>query len=339
MKKIILSALAASIVSGVAHAQLIETDNVRKSLIVEAKDTVCWLHSGILTLGVNQGFLHNWSAGGEIASLTIDGLVSGNITRLYHRHIWSNSLDANYSLFYAYSNHFVPKKVDDRIDFTSKYGVRIDTSNFFFTGLLNFKSQFTKGYDYSVPNWDTFSTSKFGAPAYFTLAAGGEYRRGSWLSLFVSPLAARVTTATRYYTDRSAQGMFGIDSGKTARFELGAYFSGRYTHDFSKKVSFKTRLDLYTNYLAKNKKDAVGNIVSHDNPGNIDVLWDNLLSVKISKYFDAVIALTAIYDNDLPYQDTYKDATGADIKKDEPATGLGWWQVKEVFTLGFSYKF
>ncbi len=39
------------------------------------------------------------------------------------------------------------------------------------------------------------STSKFLSPAYFTLAAGLEYRRGSDISLFLSPLAARVTLA------------------------------------------------------------------------------------------------------------------------------------------------
>src|SRR5947208_1819841 len=101
-----------------ANAQLSETEKVKKSLTAENKDTVAWLHNGALNLGLNEGFLHNWAAGGEVASLTVDGLFSGSLTRLYHNHVWTNNLELAYSLFYAYSNHFVPRKVDDRIDFT-----------------------------------------------------------------------------------------------------------------------------------------------------------------------------------------------------------------------------
>ena len=336
-----LRLLSAALLAGTtAAAQISETDNYKSKLSYNPKDTVAWLHKGVFQMGLNQGFLHNWAAGGEVASLQVDGLFSGNITRLNHGTVWSNSLDANYSLFYAYSNGFVPRKVDDRIDFTSKYGTRIDTSNFFITGLFNFKSQFTKGYDYSVPGWDTMSTSDFLSPAYLTLAIGAEYRKGAALSLFLSPAAARVTLAQKYYTTQRPEGAFGIEYNKTARFELGAYFSGRWQHDFSKSISYKTRLDLYANYLAKDRKDDAGNVVAHDNPGNIDIFWDNLLAVKLGRYFNLTLALTAIYDNDIPYSKTYLDAvSGNEVDKDEPGTGLGWWQIKQVMTIGFVYKF
>jgi hypothetical protein len=333
----ILVALASSTF---ASAQLKDIDSFKKNLSYESKDTVAWIHSGLLQVGVNQGFLHNWAAGGEVASMQVDGLFSGNITRLYHKSVWSNTLDANYSLFYAYSNRFVPRKIDDRIDFTSKYGRRIDTTNFFLTALFNFKSQFTNGYDYSVPEWDRTSTSKFLSPAYLTLALGAEYRRGTALSLFFSPLAARVTLAQKYYTTMNPEGAFGIEFNKTARFELGALFSGRWQHNFTPNIMYKTRVDFYANYLAKDKKDAAGNIVKKDNPGNIDWLWDNLIQVKLSKYFAATLAVTAIYDNDIPYDNTYVDlASGLNVDKDEPGTGLGWWQIKQVMTLGFTYRF
>lgn len=337
MKKLLLLLAAAAGCHSV-QAQIGNTEDYRKKLSYESKDTVAWVHNGLLQLGLNQGFLHNWAAGGEVASMQVDGLFSGNITRLYHRTVWSNTLDANYSLFYAYSNGFVPRKIDDRIDFTSKFGTRIDTSNFFITGLFNFKSQFTKGYDYSIPNWDSFSTSKFLSPAYLTLALGLEYRKGAALSLFFSPAAARLTTAQTYYTTMKPEGAFGIEYGKTTRFELGAYFTGRWQHDFSKNITYKTRVDFYANYLAKDKKDTAGKVVRKDNPGNIDWLWDNLVQVKLGKYFGLTLAVTAIYDNDLPYDNTYVE-DGVEKTKDEPGTGLGWWQIKQVMTLGFTYRF
>ncbi|XZF15290.1 DUF3078 domain-containing protein [Chitinophagaceae bacterium MMS25-I14] len=312
-------------------------DKVKKLLETENKDTVAWVHGGVLQVGINEGLLHNWNAGGEVASLTTNGIFSGYLTRLYHNQIWTNNLDLAYSLFYAYSNHFVPRKMDDRIDFTSKYGVKIKKDKpFYFTTLFNFKSQFTKGYDYTVDNWEHKPTSNFMAPGYFTLAVGAEYRRGSDLSLFLSPLAARVTVASTAYTNVTG-GAFGIEQGKTSRFELGAYFSGRYMVNLNKNMTFKTRLDLYSNYLAKNKTDDKGNMI-HDNPGNIDVLWDNLFSWKMSKYFSTVIGLTMIYDNDFPYNKTYVDANGVTQDKNEPAD-TGWLQLRQLFTLGFEYKF
>lgn len=340
MKKM-LPVVAATLLCSQAMAQLSKTDDLKKSFESNNKDTVAWIHSGSVNIGINEGFLHNWAAGGEVASMTINGLFTGNITRLYHRQVWSNSLDMTYGLFYAYSNKFVPKKTDDRIDFTSKYGVRVDTSkDFYITGLLNFKSQFTKAYDYSAPSWDTFSTSRFLSPAYTTLAVGLEYRKGSDLSLFFSPIAARMTFASTYYTNKAPEGAFGIQKGKTSRLEFGAYFSGRYIVPVSKNITFKTRLDLYTNYLAKDTKDATGKVVKKDNPGNIDMLWDNLLLMKVSKFLNVSLGATVIYDNDIPYVGTYIDkTTGTAKSKNEPGESLGWVQLKQIFTLGFQYKF
>lgn len=341
MKKSCLLFIAGLMCAGVAKAQLGEVDKVKKAFDFADKDTVAWFHGGVLQLGINQGLLHNWNAGGEVASLTVNGIFSGNLTRVYHTQVWANNLDLAYGLFYAYSNHFVPKKTDDRIDFTSKYGFKLNPKKpFYLTTLFNFKSQFTKGYDYTLPEWEQAPTSTFMSPGYLTLAEGIEYKMindRSNLSVFLSPLAARYTVASKTYTDIPG-GAFGIERGKTSRFELGAYFSSRYSVDFSKTMNFKTRLDLYCNYLAKNRTDDVTGYVIHDNPGNIDVMWDNLFSWKLSKFFSAVIGFTLIYDNDFPYNKTYLDANGVVQDKNEPVD-VGWLQLRQTFTLGFEYKF
>jgi hypothetical protein len=323
-----------------SQAQLEKTEDVKKSLTVAAKDTVAWVRGGVANIGINQGFLHNWAAGGEVASLTVNGQFSGYLNRIFNHHIWTNNLDMTYGLFYGYSNAFIPRKIDDRIDFTSKYGVQLDKSKtLYLSGLFNFKSQFTKGYDYSLPNWDSFSTSAFLSPGYFTGAVGIDYRKGNNFSAFFSPVAARFTVADRYYTLMRPEGMFGIEYGETSRFELGAYFTGRYQTEINKKLLFKTRLDLYANYLAKDKKDSLGNVVKKDNPGNVDILWDNFLSYKMSKYLSLTITATFIYDNDIPYSSTYQDNAGNAVEKDEPGAGLGWWQVKQVLAVGLEYRF
>jgi len=324
----------------VSQAQLKNADDVQKELATENKDTIAWSYGGIFDIGFNEGFLHNWSAGGEVASLTINSIFSGHLDRLHGRAVWSNNLDMTYGLYYAYSTGFVPHKTDDRIDFTSKYGYRVDTvKNFYLTGLFNFKSQFTKGYDYTNPNWENAPTSDFLTPGYFTIAAGGEYRKGSDISFFLSPLAGRITLASKDYTSQSPQGAFGVDYNKTVLYQFGAYFSGRYTWNINKKMVFKTRLDMYSNYLAKDTKDSVGNIVKRDNPSNISFLFDNLYSYKISKSMNLTLGATFIYDNSIPYIKTYKNQAGVEVLKNNPGDWLGWLQVKQLFTLGMEYKF
>lgn len=341
MKKLHLLAAAFLLFAGAAKAQVNKVDDLKKSLETENKDTVAWLHSGIFTFGINEGFLHNWAAGGEIASLAVSGIFHGNLTYLNHGSIWSNNLDLAYGLNYAYSNSFVPRKTDDRIDFTSKFGSRLQHStDFYYTGLFNFKSQFTNGYDYTIPGWQHAPTSDFLSPSYSTLAIGMEYRKGADISLFLSPIAAREITAAAKYTSMSRQGAFGIDSGKTAKFQIGAYFSGRYKVNISKSMTFSTRLDMYSNYLAKDTKDSAGVVIKKDNPGNIQVLWDNLFVLKAYKSLSLTFGLTLAYDNAIPYSKTYIDkTTNLPVDKNQPGEDLGWVQLSQIFTFGIAYKF
>jgi hypothetical protein len=336
MKKTLL--LAALVTGGLyTNAQGLKGEDLTKKR-TETKniDTIAWIHSGNLSLGLNEGLLHNWSAGGELASLTVNGLFNGTLTRYYNRSVWTTNLDAAYGLFYAYSNSFVPRKTDDRIDLTSQYGYRLSkTSDLYFSGLVNAKTQFTKGYNYDAPSWDTFSTSNFFSPFYLTIAPGIEYRKGSELSVFFSPLASRLTFADKYYTLMDPAGMYGVKYGKTSRFELGAYVSARFVKDLTKNISYRGRIDLYSNYLAKNSYDDANLLIRKDNPGNIDLLLDNSITFKFYKYFSLNVGLVAIYDNDIPYVKTFDD--GSDKK--EPVNGLGWWQIKQVVSFGFNYKF
>lgn len=322
-------------------AQIDRTEELKKLATIDTRDTVAWLRGGVLAIGINEGFLHNWPAGGELGSVTLNGQFSGFLNRVYHRHLWSNNLEAAYGLFYAYSNLFVPRKLDDRIDFTSKYGYQIDgDKRLFFSALLNFRTQFTRGYDYKAEQWADFPTSDFLSPAYLTPAIGGEFRNKNQLSLFFSPAASRITFADRRYTIRRPEGAFGIKFGNTERYELGAYFTGRYSTTIKKRFMFKTRLDLYANYLAKDVKADDGTIIKKDNPGNIDVLLDNFLSFKVAKMISINLGATFIYDNDIPYDNTQVNpASGLREQKNEPGKDLGWLQAKQILSIGFEYRF
>ena len=102
---------------------------------------------------------------------------------------------------------------------------------------------------------------------------------------------------------------------------------------------FKTRLDLYSDYLAKDTKDSTGAVIKKDSPANIQVLFDNLLTWKISKYFNLTVGLTLMYDNNIPYVSTVVNSAGQTVSNDQPGNGLGWVQLKQIFTFGMEYKF
>ena len=83
----------------------------------------------------------------------------------------------------------------------------------------------------------------------------------------------------------SARGFYGVDSGSHSRSEFGAFASANFLKEFNENLSFKSRLDLFSNYKR--------------NPGKIDVFFSNILSVKIAKALSATWNVDLIYDDDV----------------------------------------
>lgn len=320
-----------------------KVDDLQKDLSrkVEIKNDG-WTKGGLINIGIMQGLLENWGAGGERMSLTLNGQFNGFIAQLKGSTSFESTLDMYYGLNYVASSSFVPRKLDDRIDFSSRIGLQPkkwtnSKSSFkkstYFTGLFRFQTQFTEGFNYEQDNWQDFPTSEFMSPAFFTLAIGTEFRPNPNFSFFISPIAAKFTTVKAKYTTNGAS--FGVEQGKTNRLEFGAYLTSKYKAQINKNITYTTRLDLYSNYLAKNTV-VNGVIVKKDSPGNIDILWDNFLAMKINRFIGASLGFTIFYDNDQPGQ---KNNTEIVDGIETPAYGpLGWIQLKQVLNVGFSYK-
>ena len=102
---------------------------------------------------------------------------------------------------------------------------------------------------------------------------------------------------------------------------------------------YRASVTLYSNYLAKDKVDTLGNVIKTDNPGNIDIFCDNIFSLKIGKKLNLLFNLTMIYDNDIPYEKTFTDENGVEQQKNDIGQGLGWLQVKQTMSFGLRYEF
>jgi hypothetical protein len=273
--------------------------------------TKYWKKGGVGSLNFNQISLSNWAAGGQ-NSISAGAFL--NLTANYKKEktSWDNTLDLAYGMTKIGKEPL--HKSDDKIDLNSKYG-HLAFKKWYYSALINFKSQFTDGYNY--PN-DSAIVSRFLAPAYILLSIGMDYKPNDNFSFYFSPATGKITIVNDQKLAEA--GAYGVDSGKTHREEFGAYISLAFKKDIMQNVTFGTKLDLFSNY-------------SH-NPQNVDVNWDAMIALKVNKYITANITTTLIYDDDINIP-IVKKINGIDTQ-----VGAGpRTQFKEVFGLGLSYKF
>ena len=240
--------------------------------------TKTWKKGGIYSLNISQGSLSNWAAGGDNFSLSVNSLLSLYAFYKKDKHSWDNTFDFN--LGYVNTTSLGSRKNDDRFDLLSKYGYAL-TSKLNLSGLFNLRSQFFKGYTFP-DNVKTFS-SDFMAPGYVLLSAGLDYKPVKDLSVFISPATARWVIVRD--TALSNKGLYGVEPGKSSTLEFGAFATINYMKEISKNITYKGRLDLFSNY--------------RKNPENIDVFMSNILNVKLSKVLSATWGVDLIYDDDV----------------------------------------
>jgi hypothetical protein len=305
MRKIILF-LVLTVLSP-AYSQVTEAEKSLKSVEV---DTVSgWRTGGVTAINVSQTSLVNWSAGGE-GSYAVNGLLSVFANYKNGTTAWDNSLDIGYGFLDQTNSGF--KKTDDKIDFLSKYG-RKAYKDFYYSGLVNFKTQFTPGYN---ANKDMISNLL--APAYLLGAIGMNYQPNKYFNVFLAPFTGKLTIVNDDVL--SAAGAFGVTPGEKSRSEFGGYTRMIYSrNDFKseilKNLSFTTKLDLFSNFL--------------NEPQNVDVSWETLIAMKVNKYISVSLNTHLLYDADTKWADTNNDGTPDKAKV----------QFKEILGVGFSYKF
>jgi hypothetical protein len=305
MKKTLFLCFIVLSVHGIA--QITDTE---KQLKAQQSDTILgWKKSGIFNLTTSQTSLTNWAAGGQ-SSFALNGLLDLQVNYRQEKYYWENFLELGYGTMKQPERDWW--KTDDRIQYTSKYGHKM-SGDLYFAGLVDFRTQFSNGFNY--PN-DSVLISKFMAPGYLLGAVGFEYKPSAGFDVFFAPVTGKFT----FVMDQalSDSGAFGVKRGDQVYSEFGGYMRMFLKKDIMENITFQTNLDLFSNYM--------------HNPGNIDVNWQTLLSLKVNKFISATVSTDMIYDDDIKIA---KDNNGDGII-DEKGPRL---QFKEVLALGLSYKF
>jgi len=276
------------------------------------KDTSYWTLGGLSSVTFSQVSLKNWAAGGQ-NSVSINGYTGLFADLRKERQTWENSVDLAYGLVKQGDVDFT--KSDDKLNFVTKYGYQINNNNqkWFFSGLLDFKTQFTNGF--ATAEQDSV-ISTFMAPGYLVLGLGIDYKPSKVLSINYIPVTGKFTFVM---DDRlSALGAYGVDPGSKSRAELGSFLRVKYKDEIIKNVNVDSRLELFTNYI--------------ENFGNIDVNWQNGFVFKVNGWLTTNFFTQLIYDDDIDIEvDNNNDGT-----IDETGPRI---QFKSVLGVGATFTF
>lgn len=307
MKTILAVILLSVSVSGFSQ-DIVLTDTLPKN----------WKLSAIYALNGTQSAFVNWSAGGR-NNISLLGSIKAMAYYEKDKFKWGNDwILALGGLQYIDKGATEGlQKTDDKIDIATTLGYKLK-EHYFLSLQGGFKTQFLDGFIY--PN-DSVRVSTFLAPAYVNLALGIEYAPKENFSVFVSPLAMKLTIVNDEVLSNA--GAFGvapatydamgnvISEGKRIRSEFGAYVKVKYDKVLAKNIELKSKLELFSNYA--------------NNPQNIDVNADVLFLFKVNTWFSASLQWNLLYDDDIDVRDS-KGNVG-------PRT-----QFKSVLGIGLNYK-
>ncbi|EIJ38449.1 Protein of unknown function (DUF3078) [Galbibacter orientalis DSM 19592] len=274
-----------------------------------------WTKGGTFTFLINQSAFSNWVAGGQN---NISGTAGINYDFNYLRGEWSwdNKVIASYGL--TNNDDQGTRKTDDRFEYNSLVGKEA-FGNWNYSFFLNFRTQFTDGYDYDNDADGDFRTSGLFKPAYLTFVPGLEWKKNENLKFNLAPATSKMTFISDdlyIYDDDiddfvahsgpsniNALQAYGIDPGDTFRYELGFYASGYYKFTAMENVTIENTLNMYSNYL--------------EDPQNVDFDYTLNAILKINEYLSTNFTLQLVYD-------------------DNAVTAL---QLREVFGLGVNFGF
>jgi len=252
-----------------------------------------WTKKGIITFLVNQSSFENWIAGGIS---NVSGALGLNYDFNYQKNdwTWENKLIANFGLTKIKNQDI--QKSSDLLEWNSVVGKKAK-GYWYYSAFLNFKTQFADDL-----NKDTKGPTKFLSPGYLQFGPGMLWKKSDNLKVNIAPATSRLIIVDKDLTEPD-KAYFGVEEGKSTRYELGASVGAYYKLDLMKNISMENILNLYSNYL--------------EEPQNIDLDYTMNLVMAVNDFISANLSYQTIYD-------------------DNAFRGL---QTRQVFGIGINYNF
>lgn len=247
-----------------------------------------WKIHGRFAFIFNQSSFSNWASGGEN---TIAGNININYDFNYKKDNinWDSRIITGYGLSHISDKGY--RKTDDRFEFNSLAGLK--TGNYWFLSFIaNFKTQYTKGYDYKKD--PKVLVSEFMSPAYLTFGPGMLWKKSDNLNLNIAPATARYTLVSDFFS-----GKFGVEEGRNTAFSLGFNLSGYYKFQLMENIEMENILTMYSDYLA--------------NVGNVDLDYQTNIRFKVNKHIKMQMTFHTIMDDNASSKIQFRQLFGLGV--------------------------
>ena len=247
-----------------------------------------WTKKGTFTLLFNQASFSNWIAGGENS---VSGTVSINYDFNYKRGnwAWDNKIITKYGI--SNISGTGSRKTDDQFEFNSLVSKKA-SNNWSYSFFANVRTQFTTGYDYSLP--EKKATSDFFAPGYITIGPGVIYKNSDYFNINIAPATTKAT-----FVSDDFSGQYGTEIGETSLYQLGFYTSIYYKATLMDNVTVENIFNAYANYL--------------EEPQNIDLNYQINFVMQINKYLSTNLNLHIIIDDNASRYVQFKQLFGLGV--------------------------
>jgi len=247
-----------------------------------------WTKKGTFTLLFNQASFSNWIAGGENA---VSGTVSINYDFNYKKGdwAWDNKIITKYGI--SNISGTGSRKTDDQFEFNSLVSKKA-SNNWSYSFFANVRTQFTTGYDYSLP--EKKATSDFFAPGYITIGPGVIYKNSDHFNINIAPATTKAT-----FVSDDFSGQYGTEIGETSLYQLGFYTSIYYRATLMDNVTVENIFNAYANYL--------------EEPQNIDLNYQINFVMQINKYLSTNLNLHMIIDDNASRYVQFKQLFGLGV--------------------------
>ena len=286
------------------------------------EDTTYWRNGLSSTVAFSQLSLTNWASGGQ-NSIALNSGILLFAEYAKEKISWKNKIELAYGFIQQKNDGY--RKSDDKISASTEFGYLIgrkpDRTKWI--TLLDFKTQFDRGYNY--PD-DSVKISDFMAPGYLMVVTGLEYSPKPNFTILYSPLSGKLTFVNDQQLANA--GAFGVEAavydlngillreGKNLNPEFGTYMRVQYEKEVMKNVTLFSKAEFFTDYLM--------------DFGIIDVNWESKFDMKINSWLSANLILHLIYDRDIRFE--VADANGVVTGTEDRI------QFKEYLGVGFKYS-
>ena len=318
------------------------------SLLAQEAETTPspWSCNGVVGLNASATGLVNWAAGGNN---NVNGVAFGKVRLLYSDKnlSWETNLNLEYGLSYIDQKNDAFQKSSDVIDFNTKLGWQFHKA-WYLTASAGFKSQFAFGRAYDGTDAPDPIISKFLSPSYTDISVGLDWKPNSIFSLYLSPVAGKITTAyvgdavenanpglRQQMQEKYATWVYSKEANadgtydkiyRNCKAELGLSFKGGINYAY-KDLKIITTIGLFTPYTWDKIEmlDANSNFIGYrDNNrrfGNFDVDWDAAISYQFLKCLNVTLSTSLKYYNGVKIAD--KEGISAERVQFKGILGLG----------------